>query len=91
MEERELLALAKGHWITTLEYAFQDDEYLYLVMEYLAGGNLLNLLYKQTLDHGAVRFYAAETVLGVREIHNLGFVYRFVRGPHALPCGNRSC
>jgi len=76
MEERELLGLANGQWITTLEYAFQDEEYLYLVMEYLAGGNLLNLMYKQTLDIDAVRFYIAEAVLGVREVHRLGFAYR---------------
>ena len=88
MEERELLALAKGQWTTTLEYAFQDDDHLYLVMEYLAGGNLLTLLYKQTLDEEAVRFYAAEAVLGVREIHQLGFAYRYA--PHVcrpVGCG----
>lgn len=77
MEERELLGLAQGTWITRLEHAFQDSEYLYLVMEYLAGGNLLSLLYKQEVfDIEYTRFYLAEAILGIREIHNLGFVYR---------------
>lgn len=33
--ERDILALAKNPWIVELKCAFQDDVYLYLVMEYL--------------------------------------------------------
>ena len=71
------MALAQGKWITHLEFAFQDTNYLYLVMEYLAGGNLLSLMYKyNTFDENTARFYIAETILGVQEIHSLNFVYR---------------
>lgn len=44
--EREILALADNHWLVTLQYSFQDDEYLYMVMEYLPGGDLMGLLIK---------------------------------------------
>lgn len=45
--ERDLLvtsALQKCPWIVNLHYAFQDENYLYILMEYCPGGNLLNLL-----------------------------------------------
>jgi serine/threonine protein kinase len=48
-------------------------------MEYLAGGNLLSLMYKyDTFDEDTARFYIAETILGVQEIHNFNYVYRYL-------------
>ena len=41
--ERNILADG-GEWIVNLLYSFQDQTYLYLVMDYLAGGDLMNLL-----------------------------------------------
>lgn len=77
MEERDLLGLLQTSWVTDLEYAFQDDDYLYLVMEYLAGGNMLSLLLKhECFDEETTRFYIAETIQGVQKIHEQGFVYR---------------
>ncbi len=35
--ERDILALANIPWIVTLFYSFQDEVFLYLVMEYLPG------------------------------------------------------
>jgi len=77
MEERDLLGLMDCVFVAPLEFAFQDENYLYLVMEYLAGGNMLNLLYKEgNLSEETARFYIAETILGVQKVHELGFVYR---------------
>uniref|UniRef100_G3PKI7 non-specific serine/threonine protein kinase n=1 Tax=Gasterosteus aculeatus TaxID=69293 RepID=G3PKI7_GASAC len=45
-EERDVLVKGDSQWITTLHYAFQDDNYLYLVMDYYVGGDLLTLLSK---------------------------------------------
>ncbi len=44
--ERDILVKAKNPWIVNLKYSFQDDENLYLVMEYLPGGDLMSLLIK---------------------------------------------
>lgn len=41
--ERDILSTG-GEWLVPLLYSFQDSNYLYLVMEYLAGGDLMNLL-----------------------------------------------
>ena len=57
--ERNLLAVG-GEWIVSLLYSFQDQNYLYLVMEYLAGGDLMNLLIiRNVLSEADTRFYAA--------------------------------
>ena len=46
-----------------LKYSFQDDENLYLVMEYLGGGDLMTLLIKKDiLTEEEAKFYIAECV-----------------------------
>lgn len=57
--------MAKAHyeWIVELKYSFQDDENLYLVMEYLGGGDLMTLLIKKDiLTEEEAKFYIAEIV-----------------------------
>lgn len=41
--ERNIL-VDGGEWMVSLLYSFQDQNYLYLVMDYLPGGDLMNLL-----------------------------------------------
>ena len=45
--ERNIMANGSSPWLTALEYAFQDQENLYLVMEFHPGGDLLSLLTRQ--------------------------------------------
>jgi len=78
MEERNILSLASNFHVTFLEYAFQDEHYIYLVMEYLSGGNMGRLLSSQsTLSEEKARFYIAETIMGIQAIHELNHVHRF--------------
>lgn len=61
--ERDVLASAKLPWIVDLKCSFQDDLNLYLVMEYLAGGDFMTLLMKKDiLSEDEAKFYTAETV-----------------------------
>jgi serine/threonine protein kinase len=77
-EERDVMAGSNSDWITQLHFAFQDADYLFLVMEYIPGGDLLKLLYKEeTLDEEKARFYIAECVLAIDTIHQLGYAHRF--------------
>jgi citron Rho-interacting kinase len=43
-EERDIMARANSPWLTQLQYAFQDQANLYLVMDFHPGGDLLSLL-----------------------------------------------
>ena len=61
--ERNVLANADIPWIVDLICSFQDDKYLYLVMEYLPGGDLMTLLMKKDiLTEKEAKFYMAESV-----------------------------
>lgn len=44
--ERDILAKADSEWVVKLYYSFQDEDNLYLVMDYVPGGDLMNLLIK---------------------------------------------
>ena len=60
-----------------LYYSFQDAEFLYLVMEYLPGGDMMTLLTrKDTLTEDDARFYIGETVLAIESIHKHGYIHR---------------
>ena len=65
--ERQVLEEAQGNqWIVEMKCSFQDEKFLYLVMEYLAGGDLMTLLIKKdVLSETEARFYMAELVLRV--------------------------
>jgi len=83
--ERDVLASAKSQWIVDLKYSFQDEKYLYLVMEYLAGGDLMTLLMRKdilTEDEG--RFYIAEMILAVDNVHKLNYIHRDLKPDNVL-------
>jgi serine/threonine protein kinase len=79
MEERDVMAYCSSTWITSLHAAFQDDHSLYLVMEYLPGGDLISLLESKnaaSLPEKEARFYISELVEAVQELHNQMFAHR---------------
>ena len=59
--ERNVLAEVQHHSIVKLCYSFQDEDHLYLVMEYLPGGDMMTLLIrKEILPEAWARFYLAQ-------------------------------
>jgi len=75
--ERDILALAHNPWIVELHCSFQDENFLYLVMEFLQGGDLMTLLMeKDVLSEEMSRFYIAETILAIESVHNLNYIHR---------------
>lgn len=76
--ERNLLAEVDHHCIVKLYCSFQDSEYLYLIMEYLPGGDMMTLLMrKDTLTEDEARFYVGETVLAIESIHRHNYIHRY--------------
>ncbi|XP_058234692.1 serine/threonine-protein kinase MRCK beta isoform X3 [Hemibagrus wyckioides] len=85
-EERDVLVNGDCQWITTLHYAFQDDNYLYLVMDYYVGGDLLTLLskFEDRLPEDMAKFYVAEMVLAIHSIHQQHYVHRDIKPDNVL-------
>eukprot|EP00064_Thunnus_orientalis_P022445 superscaffoldBa00007553_g22641 len=85
-EERDVLVKGDSQWITTLHYAFQDDNFLYLVMDYYVGGDLLTLLskFEDRLPEDMSKFYVAEMVLAIHSIHQQNYIHRDIKPDNVL-------
>ena len=82
--EKEIMT-ASNPWIVKLKYSFQDELFLYLVMDFLPGGDLMNLLMKkEILTEDEARFYTAEMILAVDSVHKLNCIHRDLKPDNIL-------
>ncbi|GAB4852152.1 hypothetical protein Ancab_016342 [Ancistrocladus abbreviatus] len=78
--ERNLLAKVDSRCIVELYYSFQDADFLYLIMEYLPGGDIMTLLMREdVLSEDVARFYIAESILAIHAIHQHNYVHRDIK------------
>ncbi|KAK5610259.1 Rho-associated protein kinase 2 [Crenichthys baileyi] len=83
-EERHIMAFSNSPWIVQLCCAFQDDQNLYMVMEFMPGGDLVTLTINYDIPEKWARFYTAEVVLALDAIHSMGFIHRDVKPDNML-------
>jgi len=83
--EQLFMSKVKSPWIVDLKASFQEGDYLYLVMEFLPGGDLMSLLIKKDiLTEDEARFYIAELILAVDSIHKLDCIHRDIKPDNVL-------
>ena len=84
--EKNILSLNNDNiWITQLRYSFIDNKYLYLIMDYCPGGDLMNyLIQKDYLQENEARFYIAEIILCVDSLHKINCIHRDLKPDNIL-------
>ena len=83
--EQLFMSKVKSPWIVELKASFQEDDFLYLVMEFIPGGDFMNLLMdKDKLTEEEAKFYTAELILAVESIHKLDCIHRDIKPDNIL-------
>jgi serine/threonine protein kinase len=78
-EERNVMVESsrRSQWLVKLNETFQDRDNLYFIMEFGQGGDMMRwLIEKDIFDETVARFYIAELLLAVEELHSFGFAHR---------------
>ncbi|GMK55220.1 hypothetical protein CspeluHIS016_0202760 [Cutaneotrichosporon spelunceum] len=83
--EREMLVRVRHPFLVNLWGTFQDVNNLYMVMDFVAGGELFSLLRKsQRFPNSVAKFYAAEVALALDYLHSLDIIYRDLKPENIL-------
>ncbi|KAK6939443.1 Protein kinase domain [Dillenia turbinata] len=85
LAERNILITVRNPFVVKFFYSFTCRDNLYLVMEYLNGGDLYSLLRKVgCLEEDVARIYVAELVLALEYLHSIGIVHRDLKPDNIL-------
>lgn len=83
--EREILFQIRHPYIVRLQFAFHNDQNLYLVTDYYPGGSLFYHLRKCTsFSENRAKFYAAELLLALDHLHKQFIIYRDLKLENVL-------
>lgn len=84
-EKKILKQFSPGDFCSHMLGSFQDEEHLYILLEYLPGGELIRRIRGRTImTEEDIRFYMAEIVLGVERLHSHGIIYRDLKPENIL-------
>jgi len=85
IDEKHILQKIKHPFIVNLNYAFQTKDKLYMIMDFVNGGELFFHLKNETrFDEDRVRFYAAEISSALIHLHSHGIIYRDLKPENIL-------
>lgn len=83
--EREILGSIDCPFIVQLRFAFQTPDKLYMIMDFINGGELFFHLRRSTsFTEERARFYAAEILMALDYLHGLGIIYRDLKPENIL-------
>ena len=85
--ERDLMVKINNPFIVNIKSAFQDDTNLYLVSEFMQGGDMFFHMHDGQIvifSHDKTRFYILELVLALESLHKNNMVYRDLKPENIL-------
>ncbi|OAF68930.1 hypothetical protein A3Q56_03303 [Intoshia linei] len=83
--ERQIMAKIKHPFLVDLIYAFQTGYKLYLIMEYVPGGEIYTQLETNVcIPEEDTVFYVSEVVLALEYLHKIGIIYRDLKPENIL-------
>ena len=82
--EKEVLALVEHPFIVALRYAFQTEDHLCFVLDFIEGGNMYSDLMRGPYTHKRAVFYTAQIVLATEHLHELDILYRDLKPDNVL-------
>eukprot|EP00283_Hemiselmis_rufescens_P016397 CAMPEP_0173449754 /NCGR_PEP_ID=MMETSP1357-20121228/43324_1 /TAXON_ID=77926 /ORGANISM="Hemiselmis rufescens, Strain PCC563" /LENGTH=640 /DNA_ID=CAMNT_0014416367 /DNA_START=27 /DNA_END=1945 /DNA_ORIENTATION=- len=83
--ERNIMQMLNHPYVMKLHYSFQNSGKLYMVMDYLNGGDIFyHLSVSRRFSEERTRFYAAEVVLALECLHQNNLVYRDLKPENVL-------
>jgi len=86
INEKSILEIVNHPNIVSLYYAFQDNDKVYLILEYLSGGELFHhLAQEKFMSEKNASYYIAQIILALRYLHNkLGVIYRDLKPENCM-------
>lgn len=85
INEKRLLACVDFPFIIMLAYSFKDNSYLYMVLDFVIGGEMFTLLRTmRKFPEALARFYGAQVVLAFEYLHGLRVAYRDLKPENIL-------
>ena len=77
--ERDILNLIYNSHIVNLYLTFQDEDYLYMIMDYLEGGDLRKHMSHKIFNIKEIKFVAACIIIGLEFLHSKGIIHRDIK------------
>ncbi|KAF9343344.1 hypothetical protein BGX26_005880 [Mortierella sp. AD094] len=84
LRERQILESVDHTFVVNMRFAFQDDEYMYMCMDLMMGGDLRFHMNRRNFGEDVVRSWIAETSSAVAYLHSLGIVHRDIKPDNVL-------